>query len=288
MHGLLLAVALSSALIVRHLYRSQDLQKQNISSWNQRWINAMFTFILPPLLLMTSAIALVWMGPRGMGISAFEGWGSYGSAIVFLLVSVTIGYRQFTQAHQELQQLRQYPTSSLMDSQIVVRTLPLDLPFIAQIGFWNPEIILSQGILEQLTPEQLQAVLAHEKAHATYHDTFWFFSFGWLRRLTFWLPKTDCLWQELLLLRELRADRVAAQTTDPLVLAEALVTLVRSPMVQSDWSATLNPNLVDDRFSERIEAILEAEPLSPIPGWQMTAIVLAGLLPLITIPFHHG
>ncbi|MBC7516527.1 MAG: hypothetical protein H7237_08885 [Alkalinema sp. FL-bin-369] len=25
----------------------------------------------------------------------------------------------------------------------------------------------------------------------------------------------------------------------------------------------------------------------PIPGWQMSAIVLAGLLPLLTVPFHH-
>ena len=281
MHGSLLILALISAILLRVLWRSQPT-----SSWNQRWIGTMFTFALPPSLLITSAIALLLMGPHGMGISTFEGWATYGTGLIFLIAAATIAYIQATQAIQEIKQLRQYPSIHL--PQTDARLLPIALPFIAQVGFWNPEIILSQGILESLTPEQFDAVLAHEQAHATYHDTFWFFSFGCLRRLTFWLPNTEILWQELLLLRELRADRIAAQTTDPLVLAEALLTLVRSPMVQSDWSATLHPQNLDDRFAERIDAILGATPLAPIPGWKMSAIVVAGLLPLLIIPFHHG
>lgn len=281
MHGSLLILALTSAILLRVLWRSQPT-----SSWNQRWIGTMFTFALPPLLLITSAIALLCMGPHGMGISRFEGWATYGTGIIFLIVAATIAYIQATQATQEIKQLRQYPSINL--PQTDARLLPIALPFIAQVGFWNPEIIVSQGILESLTPEQLDAVLAHEQAHATYHDTFWFFSFGCLRRLTFWLPNSENLWQELLLLRELRADRIAAQTNDPLVLAEALLTLVRSPMVQSDWSATLHPQNLDDRFAERIDAILGATPLAPIPGWKMSAIVVAGLLPLLIIPFHYS
>jgi Zn-dependent protease with chaperone function len=281
MHGLFFILAITSAIGLRLLWQSRSHD-----SWNQRWIAAMFTFSLPPTLLITSAIALLWMGPYGMGISRWEGWGTYGSAIGFLLLMVAIAVHQSYQAIQELAELRTYPTQKLTET--IVRILPIDLPFIAQVGFWNPEIVLSEGILQALSPEQLQAVLAHEKAHAIYHDTFWFFGFGVVRRLTFWLPHTDGLWQELLLLRELRADRMAAQTSDPLVLAEALVTLVRSPMVQSDWSATLHPQLLDDRFSERIDAILAAEPLVPIPGWLMGAIVFAGILPLMMVPFHHG
>ena len=281
MHGSLLILVLTSAIILRVLWRSQPN-----SSWNQRWIGTMFMFVLPPLLLITSAIALLCMGPYGMGIGTFEGWGTYGTGVVFLIAAGAIAYIQATQATQEIKQLREYPSINL--AQTKARLLPIELPFIAQVGFWNPEIIVSQGILETLTTEQFDAVLAHEQAHATYHDTFWFFSFGCLRRLTFWLPNSENLWQELLLLRELRADRIAAQTIDPLVLAEALITLVRSPMVQSDWSATLHPQNLDDRFSERIDAILNANPLAPIPGWKMSAIVIAGLLPLLIIPFHHS
>ena len=281
MHGSLLFLVLTTAAILRVLWRSQPT-----SSWNQRWIGTMFTFALPPLLLITSAIALFCMGPQGMEISPVEGWATYGTAVGFLIATAAIAYNQARQASQELQQLRQYPSIQL--PQTKARLLPIELPFVAQVGFWDPEIIVSQGILDALSSEQFNAVLAHEQAHATFHDTFWFFSFGCLRRLTFWLPNSQSLWQELLLLRELRADRIAAQTTDPLVLAEALFTLVRSPMVQSDWSATLHPETLDDRFSERINAILNATPLAPIPGWKMSAIVIAGLFPLLIIPFHHS
>jgi Zn-dependent protease with chaperone function len=51
--------------------------------------------------------------------------------------------------------------------------------------------------------------LAHEQAHAHYRDTFWFF---WLNVLTSWLPHTEALWQEILFLREIRADEKAKES----------------------------------------------------------------------------
>ncbi len=289
MHGLLLTVALVSAASLRLLWRFpfREALPTGSGGWNQRWISAMFSFLLPPLLLLTSALALVWMGPHGMGISHAEGFGTYGLAIGFLGVAIALGLRLWVQARRSIGDLQQYPLQVWEELGLQGRLLPLDLPFIAQVGLWSPEIVISQGMLEQLDAEHLRAVIAHEQAHATFHDTFWFFWFGWLRRLTGWLPQTQALWQELLLLRELRADRVAAQRTDALLLAEALVVLVRSPMVGRDWLATLNPEALGDRFEERIEAILGSEPLLPIPGWQVGAIVFAGLVPLLMVPFHY-
>jgi Peptidase family M48 len=222
-----------------------------------------------------------------MGISHWEGFGTYALAIGFLSVAVGLGGVLWVQAWRSIDRLRQYPLQVWETLGLRARLLPLDLPFIAQVGLWNPEIVLSRGMLEQLDGAHLRAVIAHEQAHAIYHDTFWFFCFGWLRRLTVWLPQTEGLWQELLLLRELRADRVAAQQTDSLLLAEALVVLVRSPMVAQDWMATVHPAGLGDRFEERIEAILGSEPLVPIPGWQVGAIVFAGLVPLWMVPFHY-
>ena len=290
MHGLLFTFAGSSAVVLRMLWHwslSDHSGKSDRGSWNQRWIAAMFSFVLPPLLLLTSAMALLWMGPQGMGISRLEGIGTYGASSGFLIGAIAIGFRLATSARASIRQLQRYPIQTWDALGLRARLLPLDVPFIAQVGLWNPEIVMSRGLLTQLDADHLKAVIAHEQAHAQYHDTFWFFCFGGLRRLTGWLPKTDALWQELLMLRELRADRVAVQQTDPLLLAEALVMLVRSPMEHQDWAATLNPEMPCDRFEERINAILDAEPLLPILGWQMSAIVLAGLLPLLTVPFHH-
>ena len=290
MHGLLFTFAVSSAVVLRVLWHWSLSDRQDRSdrrSWNQRWIAAIFSFLLPPLLLLTSAMALLWMGPEGMGISYLEGIGTYGISAGFLIGAIAIGFGLVASAGASIRQLQRYPVQMWDTLGLRARLLPLDVPFIAQVGLWNPDIVVSQGLLKQLDGPHLKAVIAHEQAHAQYHDTFWFFCFGWLRRLTGWLPKTDALWQELLILRELRADRVAVQHTDPLLLAEALVLLVRSPMEHHDWAATLNPEMPRDRFEERIDAILDAEPLMPIPGWQMSAIVLAGLLPLLMVPFHH-
>ena len=290
MHGLLFTFAVASAVVLRMLWHwslNDRSDSHDRGSWNQRWIGAMFSFVLPPLLLLTSAMALLWMGPEGMGISPLEGMGTYGASAGFLIAAIAIGFELVSSARVSIRQLRRYPMQVWDELGLRARLLPLDVPFIAQVGLWNPEIVMSRGLLTQLDEDHLKAVIAHEQAHAKYHDTFWFFCFGGLRRLTSWLPKTDALWQELLMLRELRADRVAIQQTDPLLLAEALVLLVRSPMEHQDWAATLNPEMPRDRFEERIDAILDAEPLMPIPGWQMSAIVLAGLLPLLMVPFHH-
>jgi Zn-dependent protease with chaperone function len=148
--------------------------------------------------------------------------------------------------------------------------------------------MVSQGLLQSLTEEQLQAVLTHEHAHLHYRDTFWFFWLGWVNRLTAWLPNSTLLWQELLLLRELRADRWAAQHVDSLVLAETLLQVVRSPLAPHPneflWVA-FEEAALGDRLEQRIDALLS--PGSPsncqLHHWLWLAL---GLIPLLTLPLH--
>ena len=63
------------------------------------------------------------------------------------------------------------------------RILETDFLYSAQIGFWQSELVVSQGLLKSLDSEHLNAVLAHEQAHVYYRDTFWFFWLGWLRTI---------------------------------------------------------------------------------------------------------
>jgi Zn-dependent protease with chaperone function len=142
-------------------------------------------------------------------------------------------------------------------------------------------------LLKTLDAAHLEAVLIHEQAHFLHRDTFWFFWLGWLRRLTVWLPQTEALWQELLVLRELRADQHAAQTVDGLLLAEALLSVVSAPTLETEPGfAAFSATAVRDRLSERIEALLTAplpEPVLPWWTWLWFGIIL---LPLLVIPFH--
>jgi Zn-dependent protease with chaperone function len=144
---------------------------------------------------------------------------------------------------------------------------------------------VSQGLCQLLDAEHLQAVLLHEQAHSYYRDTFWGFWLGWLRRLTAWLPHTEALWQELLFLRELRADHWAAQQSDPLLLAEALLSVVSMP-VAPELGTALKPEAVNQRLAQRIEALLQPPEDTPIDRWRWVNLAWV-LLPLLVIPFHH-
>jgi hypothetical protein len=225
------------------------------------------------------------MGPQGQMVCWWEGWASYGVAIGFFIVAISLWVKLALAGWRSLRQVQQYPQVLVQGNS--GRLLRTETPFIAQVGFWQPELVVSEGLLSTLDAAHLEAVLIHEQAHLNQRDTFWFFWLGWLRCLTNWLPNTQMLWQELLILRELRADQQAAQQVDGLLLAEALLTVVSTPMMQPDsFCAAFSAAMVRDRLTERIDALLfgsdSYEPASPL-SW---TFLLLSLLPLFVIPFH--
>ncbi|PZV04564.1 MAG: Zn-dependent protease with chaperone function [Leptolyngbya sp.] len=258
--------------------------------WIERWQRSLIAFLFPPLLLMMTAIAILWMGPAGQMVLPWEGRLSYGLAIAFLISSSFLGFKLAWEGFRTLQTICQNPVIDVHGNP--ARLLSLSTPYSARVGFWQPELVVSQGLLDTLDADHLEAVLVHEQAHATYHDTFWFFWLGWIRRTTLWLPQTETLWQELLMLRELRADRIAAQQVDPLVLAESLLMVVSAPLMQaemqSDICAAFSWAISRDRLMERIDLLLaEPEPNHSVSWWSFSWLLLA-CLPLATVPFHGG
>jgi Zn-dependent protease with chaperone function len=254
-----------------------------------RWQRSLCLFLLPPLLLITTALAVMLMGTDGYMLGLPVGWMGYLLSLSFLgylgvmLLGLTLaGWRS-------IQTVNAY---SLFNIQKTVGHI-LDTPtlFAAQVGFWNSKLVISRGILEAFDEAQIEAVLTHEAAHHHYRDTFWFFWLGWLRRATHWLPYSESLWQELLLLRELRADRWAAQKVDPLLLAETLLLVVKDPAIAPEFApdfdcAAFGTAASVDRLEERIEALLsDVEP--SYQGWNIMVIGLfVSLLPLLTLLLH--
>jgi hypothetical protein len=255
-------------------------------SWHQRWQRSVWFFLFPPLLLAIAGIAVLCMGTQGTMIGLQVGRFSYLLVLVLFAVAGILGLKLAWQGWLSIQQTRTYPLQNLEGRSC--RLLETPALFSALIGFWQSELVVSQGMLHALTPTQLAAVIAHEQAHQYYRDTFWFFWLGWVRTCTAWLPNTEALWQELLLLRELRADAFAAQIVDPLVLAESLVLVVRSSvMPTSSFCAAFSTPAQSHRLAERIDALLEASEtsLQPQLRWSWLWLLLA-FLPLATVPFH--
>ena len=280
MHLIMILAALSLAWLLRLS------QPDNSGSWSHRWGRSLLLFLFPPLLLLMTALAVLCMGPQGQMIGLQASWFSYSLALSFLGLLGILGVKLGWQGWQSVEQTRTHPLQDLGGSS--ARVLETPALFSALIGFWQPELVVSQGLLTTLTPNQIDAVIAHEQAHYHYRDTFWFFLLGWLRSSTAWLPNTEALWQELLLLRELRADLRAARQVDPLLLAESLLLVVSHPVMQSQSVCVAFSDAAQtNRLQERIEALLaeSASPTQPQAGWSWLWLCLA-LLPLITVPLH--
>lgn len=279
MHGILFISAVGLAWGIRHSTRFW----QGHFSWGA----ALVAFALPPLMLVSTSLAIAMMGCGQMfGVPARMG--SHFLAWLFLGWAMACFVSLAWQTVQTIQAVQRHPQTTHQGQ--ALRLLETDFPYSAQIGFWSPQLVVSQGLLKILSPSQLEAVLAHEQAHVVYRDTFTFFLLGSLRRLTFWLPQTESLWQELLWQRECRADRKAAESCDPLVLAEALAMVAQTAMTQAVMPQAVPFHTPGDRLGARIDHLLDLPPHGPSPSLSRYWVSFTGLaiavLPLLFVPLH--
>ncbi|WP_267384011.1 M56 family metallopeptidase [Cyanobacterium sp. uoEpiScrs1] len=283
MHLLMIVVSLILAWSIR-LYTPLSY-----IPWTTRWQRSLFCFVFSPLLLLMTAIAVVVMGCHGKMLGWQSSWYGYLLSIGFLLFTITSIIKLAFQGWRSIQMTNNYPQKIVEGK--TVRLLDTSFPYSAQVGFWNSKLVVSQGLLDTLDKEHLNAVIAHEEAHTQYRDTFWFVLLGWLGYITPWLPNTNELWQDLLLLREIRADRRASQQVDPLLIAESLVLVTKRTHTISEnittgiMEATFHDKVISSRLNERIDALLSESKNQIITSWKLSCILLT-LSPLILIPFH--
>ncbi|MEL6928977.1 MAG: M56 family metallopeptidase [Cyanobacteria bacterium J06600_6] len=279
MHLLTILIVVSIAILLRS--RTVSATKE----WSSRWYQTLFLFCFPGLLMLTTAVAVLYMGCHGhmLGMRA----GSVGCliAIGLILFASASWFKLAYQSYCSLHQLRCYPQETIANT--TARVLDLELPYSAQAGFWQSELIVSRGLLTVLDAEHLTAVVAHEQAHAKYRDPFWFFWLGWIRSFSFWLPNTEALWQELLLLRELRADRQATESVDFLLLAESLLAVAKAPLEPAVGYIGFNDAQTGDRLQVRIDSLLNQTESIEEHCWQRCTWLGWLFLPWLTIPLHY-
>ena len=280
MHLLMILIALAIAYGIRAIPVTAE------GNWEQRWQRSLFYFLFPPLIVLTTVLAVIIMGAQGemLGFKATEL--GYWVGIAFLLSMVFYLGRLIYQAWLARNKITAYPEKFVRETKASI--IDLEFPYIAQVGLWQPKLVVSQGLLDILDKEQLEAVLAHEQAHLFYRDTFSFFLLGWLRDCTAWLHNTEALWEELLLLREIRADLKAAKTVDALVLAETLLTVAQTTMQPSVcFAAGFSLPLPKARFAQRIDALINDSSLPESPRLVYWGWVLLLFVPWITVPLHY-
>ncbi|MEO1428177.1 MAG: M56 family metallopeptidase [Cyanobacteria bacterium J06633_8] len=278
MHLLIIFLALTGACITRFQW------SQSSAKWNERWHKALFLFLFPPLLIFMTTFALLFMGPQGTMGGLQTGCYGYLIALTLMAFFALLCIKQAWLGWLSVKSTRNCPKVDVAGKQ--VRLLDTGALFAGQIGFLKPELVLSTGLLATLSSNHIETVLAHEQGHYYYQDTFWFFWLGWMRECTSCLPNTEALWQELLTLRELRADAHAVSSVDPLLLAESLLMVVNSPPISSEVLCAALASPSTNRLEERVEALL-SQP-QPTPEVKFTSLkwLVWTFIPLVSVVFH--
>jgi beta-lactamase regulating signal transducer with metallopeptidase domain len=157
------------------------------------------------------------------------------------------------------------------------------------IGIVRSLIILPASTLMALSPEQLEAVLAHELAHVRRADYLWNLIQTTVETLFFFHPLVWWLGRRLRQQRELCCDDVAVQScADPLIYATALLRLEERRRQPLSLAMALDGHRPSSGLRVRIARVLgetsgEKGPreLAPLP---FAGILTVVMLALLTVP----
>lgn len=178
-----------------------------------------------------------------------------------------------------------------------VTVLPADQPAAYLLpGGGVRDVVVTSAAVRRLTREQLHAVTAHERAHATGRHYRLLRTARLLDRAFPWLSCFSVAVRQVHRLVELRADDVAVRSTPPIVLAQALVALAEAHAQQAAraaaaphdgrWAGEAGDAAVlaahGGDASERLHRLLHRPAPLPVALRYATAGVFA-LLPLLPV-----
>jgi len=152
---------------------------------------------------------------------------------------------------------------------------PRPLAFCAGAG--SSRVFVSRGMVELLSPRQLDALIAHERAHVARRDTLRLVVAGALSLFHFPRVRHPLL-ADLALACERACDEAAVQVAGSRVLvAETIIKVARQGVTApaTGLAFARNPTV------ERVEALLASAPVARIPASGLAAAVALLLVPIV-------
>ncbi|GAB2858588.1 M56 family metallopeptidase [Nocardioides pacificus] len=229
----LLAMALAGPVpgVLARLPALRRTPRAAMLLWQSVALSAVLAALGAGLSLVTESLATgrSWRPEAGPA-----GWAAAGLALVVTLLvlgrlllsghRVGRGLRALRRRHREVLDLvarrdlsREQPGMRVLEDAVpVAYCLP---------GVTGARVVLSAGALHRLAPDEVEAVLAHERAHLAARHDLVLEAFSVLHRaFPRWVSSASAL-REVELLVEVLADRAAARVCGARALARALVAL---------------------------------------------------------------
>ena len=163
-------------------------------------------------------------------------------------------------------------------------------PFAFTFGLGTPRIAVSRGLIEQLSAEELEAVVVHERYHVRARDPLKLVVARTAARACWFLPAIGHLVARYLAGRELAADRRSLRDLGRPALAGALFKVVAGPgWPELDAAAAMaGPQLLAVRVDQLEHGSEPALPGVPRAAVALSAIVLAALASVVTAAALQG
>ncbi len=204
--------------------------------------------------------------------------------LLFTLLLTYYRIRRGRRRHRDMLNLLSSPSDTRPATLVINHPAPVAycLP-----GGARSVTVLSDGLLEMLSDEELSAVLIHEKAHLAQHHHLLLWAFAAWRAALPWLPTSQLAQQSVNELIEMLADDDALRTVpaETLIRAVAIVGTGGAAPAENPAAAEIRstPLLGSPDELEKIGTVHRLTrlltPLPPLPAWQRTGVlILSGLL----------
>jgi Zn-dependent protease with chaperone function len=236
-----------------------------------------------PLAALALAVPLMWQAPGGQGGGTFTGTGGVPAAVAGMLLAVAVVVRTSWCLGRGLARARRdhrahaafLAAAGRPDHALGAVVIDADAPAAYCLPRGRHRTVITTSALSRLSPGQLRAVLAHERAHLRGHHHLMLAAAAALARAFPAMPLLARASAELAVLAEMTADDHAARRHGAADLAAALVTLAGAGS-RSTALAAGGPAAI-----ARIQRLLTPPPQPGLPARaaRLAACAAAFLIP---------
>ncbi len=218
-------------------------------------------------------------------------------SLIALFVSIYKVFKSLVATRRFLQdQFSQAEKITLENLTIPVFSISTEFPIVAVIGVLRPQILISQEVIETLSPGELRAAIAHEKGHLNSNDNLKRLLMSFCSHLTLF-PIGKRLNREWAENAEIAADEYAFQMGGnhfKLELASTLVKLARliSKKQTAETAMPVGAFLIEESPADvtcRVRHILQLKEtdFSSVNTFSLFRLMFFGVFGLMTLTFFN-